>query len=164
MIISRVFTGRLADIKWLEKEILWCEDQLARGDLICDASVGEWATRAEGIVAAEEIERAMLAVESTRNRIRKRLESATRERDALMGWVSDIQKEDVRASVFLHYVKGYPYSVIADQYFGGTITDEAVRKMCGRCIRGEHSGKQGRPRKKEGERIDAGTAEKSAGD
>lgn len=154
---EKVTPARLKSIPILEQEITRCADDLDHGNLICDASVREWATRAKGILPADELEKAMRAVEDTRQRIKKRMENGIRERDALMGWISSIQREDIRASVFLRFAKGYSYDVIAEQYFGGSIKGESVRKMCNRCIYGKHQGKIGRPRK-EGGQNDTETA------
>ena len=95
------------------------------------------------LVPPEEFAKAMRAVENTRNRIRAVRERAIRERDTLLAWIDAIPREDVRVSMFLHYAKGYSWSVIAEQYFGGSVTFEGVRQMCGRYIRGEHMGERG---------------------
>lgn len=161
----RITPNRLKSLRMVDKRIAWCEAELDHGYMVSEASVGEWATQAAGTVAPEEIEKALRAAENTRNRIKETLAMEQRERKALLAWIDAIPKEDVRVSIFLHYAKGYSWEVIAEQYFGGSITYEAVRKMCWRCIRGEHQGPMGRPRKqKEGGQDDAGTAMQSPGD
>ncbi|MBR4170683.1 MAG: hypothetical protein IKR48_03425 [Kiritimatiellae bacterium] len=144
---NMITPGRLKALQHLDQSIAWCEAELDHGYLVGEASVEEWATRARAQLPSAEYERAMQAIERTRNRIRMTLARDTRERDALLAWIAAIPKEDVRVSMYLHYAKGYSYEVIADQYFGKTIGAEAVRKMCHRCIHGEHLGKQGRPQK-----------------
>ncbi len=148
---GKVTTERLRNLRGVNERIQWCRDQLDHGYLIGEASVQEWATRAKGTVPREEYAEAMRAVERSRERIRCEMEEMIRERDALMAWIDAIPKDDVRASIFLHFVKGYSYLTIAVQYFGDAITPEGVRLMCGRCIRGEHQGFAGRPKKKDGE-------------
>jgi len=165
MVNQGITPGKLKSLRNLDQNIAWCEHELDHGYLVCEESVGEWATRAEKQLPPEEFAKAMRAVENTRNRIRAVRERAIRERDTLLAWIDAIPREDVRVSMFLHYAKGYSWSVIAEQYFGGSVTFEGVRQMCGRYIRGEHMGERGRPRiRKEGGTGDTGTVKESPGD
>ena len=147
---GKVTAERLQELRGIDDRIQWCRDQLDHGYLIGEASVQEWATQAAGTVPREEYAAAMRAVERSRERIRNQLEEMTRERDTLLAWIDAIPKDDVRASIFLHFAKGYSYLTIAVQYFGNTITKDAVQKMCMRYIHGYHQGPVGRP-KKDGE-------------
>ena len=122
----------------------------------------EWLHAAREHVPPEDLDRAMRAVENTRQLLRARAAYATQERDTLLAWIAAIPKDDVRAAMYLHYVKGYRFREIAEQYFGGTVTTDAVKRMCGRWLHGKHTGKRGWP---EGEVYnDVGTAEKPPGD
>lgn len=146
MIQNSISYRRLKQLRWYDWEIIWCSGELDHGDLVCEASVEGWLHEAREHVSPEDLERAMLAVEDTRQLLRDRAAYAAQEREALLAWIAAIPKEDVRASVYLHYVKGYRYAVIAEQYFGGSISPDAVRQMCGRCLRGEHTRPRGRPK------------------
>ena len=165
MVGSRITAKRLKGLRGLDMEIAWCKAELDHGELVCEESLREWATQAKELLSPEDLSEAMCAAEATRARIRARQERAEQERDTLMAWIDAIPKEDVRAGMFLHYAKGYTYKAVAELYFGGTITHEAVRKMCQRCIHGLHQGKRGRAakRKEDGQR-DTGTAEEPSSD
>lgn len=146
---------RLKDLRWINLRIPWCAEQLDHGYLVCEESVNEWATQAAEFISAEEIEKALRAVENTRNILKAELEKLTRERSSLMAWIEAIPKEDVRACMFLHYGKGYTWDVIEEQYFGGSIGCGSAKKMCIRYLHGLHQGPVGRPKKrKEGEHSD----------
>ena len=153
---------RLKCLRYYDREIRWCREALDHGDLVCEASVEEWLHAAREHVPPEDLDRAMRAVENTRQLLRARAAYATQERDTLLAWIAAIPKDDVRAAMYLHYVKGYRFREIAEQYFGGTVTTDAVKRMCGRWLHGKHTGKRGWP---EGEVYnDVGTAEKPPGD
>lgn len=125
----------------------------------------EWLHEAREHVSPEVLERALLAVEDTRQLLRTRAAYATQEQETLLAWIAAIPKDDVRASVYLHYAKGYRYAVIAEQYFGGSVSPDAVRQMCGRCLHGKHNRPRGRPKRIGGVQRDTGTTvEKSPGD
>lgn len=128
---------RLKALPALEWNVAWCAAELERGQLISEQSIEEWATQAKGILASEVIEKAVRASENIRKTIRARMERDKRERDILLSWIDAIPKEDARASVFLHYAKGYSYAVIAAQYFGHAIRPETVRMICYRSISGK---------------------------
>lgn len=152
-----VTVTRLKALPWLEREITWSKKQLADGNLVSESSVREWATQAAGVIPAEDYEKAIRAVKDTRERLKHRIEYATHEVESLITWLNAIPKEDIRACMYLHYAKRYSWDVIADQYYGGSVTGSAVKSACQRYLAGVHQGKRGRPRK-DGEKHDKGTA------
>ena len=137
-------SAQLKKLRWLDREIAYLEEELDHGELVCEKSVERWATQAKGSVPPGLFVGAKEAAERTCVRLQNRLDSVTQERDTLIAWIDAISKADTRAVIYLHYAKGYTWREIADQYFGGAVTVWAVRKMCGRYIRGEHQGKRGR--------------------
>ncbi len=131
---------RLRYARALVWESGYCRDQLEHGDLVSEASVEGWLHEARQHMPPDVLEAAKLAAEDTRQLITIRMERAERERDAVLGWIKTIPKEDVRASVFLHFIKGYSWAEISAQYFGGAVSGEGVRKACYRYI-GQRKGK-----------------------
>ena len=151
MIDQRITSKRLKNLCALDQLITLNEARLDHEYLLSEDSLKTWATQARQFLPPAEIEKALQTAANTRKTIMDQIARDKQERDSLLTWIASISKEDVRNSLILHYVNGYSYNVIADRYFGGTIQGEAVRTMCGRCIRGEHQGIQGKPQKKKDE-------------